>query len=1026
MIKGFNEAAYLACNQDIVKAGVNPKQHFKNRGIHNIAASQRQFHKDFQPFDEKLYLEAFPNIQKEIKKKHPKFGSAFEHFCLYGYTEIIAGTRKWPKVKKTYTKDTQKEEIKPETDKEYKKLFNTEYYRALHPSIKQDPFEYYLTEGRFKNHSFSPVYNPQMTAKLVGECACDDLFLYWYTNELEKKTPCSHTWKFYLELTDKGIFKSTNSLQEQFADFVDLFNRLGVHNDYEALMFLGLLSPFLLQTDETYNTSTLKLIRQWLDSGSKTPFSVFFDKQYYEILSHKSFKNEKSAFLHWCKDHKENRTVPTPLVNIPFYTTVYKDLETLENSFEHFILHGQYHNLTVSPFFDPGDFSSYASEPTSSLYAQWLSGALGENVPNPKLETVIKQNFSHPLMRKETVNLFTAFMNIFNNASFSSTWEAKLFLELLDIREIDHTFNNTVEHFIQILEKWKDNNFEESFSTLFDKHVVFKKMGIKTPSQLSAFHEWFTKGIREHIVPTNLFDTDFYLMKNPDLKQYDGFLFMHYLHHGKNEGRTAHPLLNLAWIASVYGCQKENAYDYYFHCERNHILVKPSQEVRSLIEPEFTKQYKKKTLTLREVADFVSEKEIFDFRENSVIREMIQKASKIDPLIQVNDPNRVYCLTPLNSDYGTYFKYLPEIIGTPDILIFRDALNFGGADVVLSKVYQSLKQEKRNIKIKILVFGECDFDALSSFGIATEDVIDIPSTLSLNWAPMFPEIAYDIIMGVKPKVIYNLNCQALWDTIENYGKILKHYTQLKAFMFCDDRDAQGNVAGYPASYFISCSPFVEHFFFDSHYLLDRIKERTVNTSMLNKISILSTPLEKVNINKNGSFGIFKKKKNVKRIGWAGRFDEQKRPDILKEIALALPDLEFYVWGKAVLSQKKYDLEGVENIQLMGLYKDPLEILDAGCDMFLYTSEWDGVPTILLRMLELGSPILASRVGGVPEVIPEIGLIDDFKDIKTYCEKIEYFSKHYAEVVDIFHKQAVELSHKRDETNFSQTLLGGIQ
>ena len=38
------------------------------------------------------------------------------------------------------------------------------------------------------------------------------------------------------------------------------------------------------------------------------------------------------------------------------------------------------------------------------------------------------------------------------------------------------------------------------------------------------------------------------------------------------------------------------------------------------------------------------------------------------------------------------------------------------------------------------------------------------------------------------------------------------------------------------------------------------------------------------------------------------------------------------------------------------------------DLFLYTSEWDGLPNVLLEAISLGLPIVASNVGGISELI----------------------------------------------------------
>lgn len=40
------------------------------------------------------------------------------------------------------------------------------------------------------------------------------------------------------------------------------------------------------------------------------------------------------------------------------------------------------------------------------------------------------------------------------------------------------------------------------------------------------------------------------------------------------------------------------------------------------------------------------------------------------------------------------------------------------------------------------------------------------------------------------------------------------------------------------------------------------------------------------------------------------------------------------------------------------------------DGFFYTSDWDGIPTILIELGGYGMPIVASASGGVPELITE--------------------------------------------------------
>ncbi len=107
-----------------------------------------------------------------------------------------------------------------------------------------------------------------------------------------------------------------------------------------------------------------------------------------------------------------------------------------------------------------------------------------------------------------------------------------------------------------------------------------------------------------------------------------------------------------------------------------------------------------------------------------------------------------------------------------------------------------------------------------------------------------------------------------------------------------------------------------------------------------------------------------------RILWAGRIDDQKRPELLAEVAAAAPDLAFDLWGAPVLSDSAVmrTLTSQPNIRYRGPFTAfaQVDLSDVAC--LMYTSHFDGTPNLLLEAMGRGLPCLASAVGGVPDLM----------------------------------------------------------
>jgi glycosyltransferase involved in cell wall biosynthesis len=111
------------------------------------------------------------------------------------------------------------------------------------------------------------------------------------------------------------------------------------------------------------------------------------------------------------------------------------------------------------------------------------------------------------------------------------------------------------------------------------------------------------------------------------------------------------------------------------------------------------------------------------------------------------------------------------------------------------------------------------------------------------------------------------------------------------------------------------------------------------------------------------------------IGWVGRLSREKGPDVFVDALALVGDLPFQV---AVLGDgsERADLEkrarnhGLDQrIQWHGTVPDARRFFKA-FDLFVLSSRTEGTPITLFEALATRVPVVATRVGGVPDVISE--------------------------------------------------------
>jgi glycosyltransferase involved in cell wall biosynthesis len=149
------------------------------------------------------------------------------------------------------------------------------------------------------------------------------------------------------------------------------------------------------------------------------------------------------------------------------------------------------------------------------------------------------------------------------------------------------------------------------------------------------------------------------------------------------------------------------------------------------------------------------------------------------------------------------------------------------------------------------------------------------------------------------------------------------------------------------------------------------------------------------------------KKYVKKILCIARISKQKRFDLFLETAGLLPEYAF-VW----IGNCEEIANVPENVFLLG------NLPDAGAynytaDLFMLPSNYEGLPVVIIEAMSHGKPVVASAVGGVPELVEDgvngytventaSAFAEKIRAVMTneaLCEALvsksrEYFFKHF--------------------------------
>jgi glycosyltransferase involved in cell wall biosynthesis len=496
-------------------------------------------------------------------------------------------------------------------------------------------------------------------------------------------------------------------------------------------------------------------------------------------------------------------------------------------------------------------------------------------------------------------------------------------------------------------------------SAFFNEQWYLRQLaerGLDAPGAgTSPFLHFLIDGWTDRVDPTPIFQSDYYPERHPDLKRWNSWVFEHFLQRGCHEVyRKPAPWIDQPRVADPKGRE----------------LQRPLLMPRFLADP---------TVDLR--VDSPVERAAYRVRDkierlqSDTMRELVAKAAEIEPQVlrpygvrEVNWPPLANTAVGLLREVERARARFPS--AHYDNVFLVPHCRMAGSARVTGALARALRSIAPGETTVVVTTELPTFERPDWFPDDTE-VVDISSLAAGLIAHDQVRLLLDVVRGLAPTRVINVNSKLGWDLYQDFGRQLSTITELDAYLFTWDIDPRGNKGGYPIRAFQPCLPHLSTVLLDSTALRDELVWRYVMPPEVSRrLVAVYTPTDAPeHIDHSDVFARRRSEGRSVRAFWSGRFDRQKRFDVVVEIARRMPKLEIWVWGKAVLGGSNVDFDNLPpNIVLHGTYEQFDDLPTRDCDFFLYTSEWDGVPTILIDVAARGIATVASAVGGVPELV----------------------------------------------------------
>lgn len=368
------------------------------------------------------------------------------------------------------------------------------------------------------------------------------------------------------------------------------------------------------------------------------------------------------------------------------------------------------------------------------------------------------------------------------------------------------------------------------------------------------------------------------------------------------------------------------------------------------------------------------------------------------------------------------YSELLDFFHKTDIVYFSPWITLGGADKVTLEYTKAVAEKKACLVTSIASGTRIDRLNIPHLDLVTQ--LD-------GWEHISEEdqmhVLLKALINSEIKVVHIINSYLALQIVKYYGEVFKENSiEIMISLFCPDYDWNKNIYhGYPVM-------FPEIYNYSSIVLSDNNKwysfYKEVNKGKDFNYNKLASPTQPMKLSYQY------KKQNTNKILWASRLCNQKLFEVFEKIVNQLPEYQFVIYGGEPEDQNNKEiLERLltkPNFEFRGEYQHISELDLKEFDLYLFTSLFEGIPTIILDMAMSGIPIVSANVGGISEVLGQDYslLVNNTRDPQAYIEKINEFYQNKTSIASKMKKIRQYIIDTHNEKTFQneyQTIIKGL-